>query len=105
MFSSEPDITVIDKGGKSELVIEVKGGTDPAAALERYGASNKSLEHSLRGNKSVKTCFLASCITDEVERRVRKDKTISKFYNLTEVITDENYKAEFVSYVFDIVTK
>lgn len=105
LFSSEPDITVVDENGKTELVIEVKGGTDPAGALERYGASKKSLEHSLKENKNVKTCFLASCITDEVERRVKKDKTISKFYNLTEVITNESYKAAFLSFVFSVVTK
>lgn len=105
LFSSEPDITVVDGNGKSELVIEVKGGTDPAGALERYGASKKSLEHSLKENKNVKTCFLASCITDEVERRVRKDKTISKFFNLTEIITNENNKEEFLSFVFGVVSK
>ncbi|MBK5286359.1 MAG: XcyI family restriction endonuclease [Bacteroidia bacterium] len=105
LFSSEPDLTIIGSTGKSELVIEVKGGTDPAGALERYGASKKSLEHSIRENKKVKTCFLASCITDEVEKRVKADKTISKYFNLTKVLTNENYKAGFLKYVFDVVMK
>jgi len=103
LFSSEPDLTVINKGGYSELVIEVKGGTDPAGALERYGASKKSFEHSLNENKNVKTCFLASCITNEVEKRIKADKTISKYFNLTNILTDESYKTTFLKYIFDLV--
>ena len=103
LFSSEPDITIIDKSGKSEMVIEVKGGTDPAGALERYGAAKKSFEHSLKENKKVKTCLIASCITNEVEQRVKTDKTISKYFNLTNVLTEETYKADLLNFIFKII--
>ena len=105
LFSSEPDITIIDKTGKSELVIEVKGGTDPAGALERYGASKKSFEHSFRENKNVKTCLLASCITTEVEQRIKGDKTVSKYFNLTEILTDEKFKEGFLNYLIQIIKR
>ena len=35
LFSSEPDISFISEDGRPVTVIEVKGGTDPAGALER----------------------------------------------------------------------
>jgi len=105
LFSSEPDLTIIDKSGKSEMVIEVKGGTDPAGALERYGAAKKSFEHSLKENKRVKTCLIASCITTEVEQRVKADKTISKYFNLTNVLTEESYRTNLLKYILEIVER
>ncbi len=103
LFSSEPDISILDKDGKTLLVIEVKGGTDPAGALERYGAAKKSLEESKRQNRKVKTCIIASCITEEVKIRMKRDRTISKYINLTEVMTWPNKKERFLKYVFDII--
>src|SRR6266700_1345527 len=44
LFSSEPDISLVGKQGITLGVIEVKGGNDPAGALERYGAAKKSFE-------------------------------------------------------------
>src|SRR6266852_1144163 len=48
LFSSEPDISLLNKQGTTVGVIEVKGGADPAGALERYGAAKKSFEESRR---------------------------------------------------------
>jgi len=104
-FSSEPDISVVGKNGRTLAVIEVKGGTDPAGALERYGAAKKSFEESLRTGPTAKTIFLASCITEEVHRRVMKDKQIGKFFNLTEVLTDEISKKRFLDYLFHSILK
>lgn len=44
LFSSEPDISLLNNQGTTLGVIEVKGGADPAGALERYGAAKKSLK-------------------------------------------------------------
>ena len=103
LFSSEPDVTVLDKTGKSSLVIEVKGGTDPAGALERDGAAKKSFEASLRDNEHVKTCFLACCITPEVNQRIQQDSTFSEYFNLTEVLADEGCKSALYEYVFSFI--
>jgi len=83
----------------------VKGGTDPAGALERYGAAKKSFEEALRHNPNVITIFLASCITSEVEDRVKKDKTIKHYYNLTSILTREKERESFLKYVFKKLLK
>jgi hypothetical protein len=42
LFSSEPDLSLLNPAGEVVAVIEVKGGKDTAGALERYGAAKKS---------------------------------------------------------------
>lgn len=105
LFSSEPDISLIDTDGSTIAVIEVKGGTDPAGALERYGAAKKSFEEAIRRNRKVITIFVASCITSEVEKRINKDKTIRHYYNLTEVLTHEKEREEFLHRIFNNLLK
>ena len=103
IFSSEPDISILDRNGKTLLVIEIKGGTDPAGALERYGAAKKSLEASLKENPTARTYLIASCITEEVEARIQADETISQYTNLTEVITQDEKRQAFLKYIIDII--
>ncbi|HLL78532.1 MAG TPA: XcyI family restriction endonuclease [Ktedonobacteraceae bacterium] len=103
LFSSEPDISLLNKDGATIGVIEVKGGTDPAGALERYGASKKSFEESRRNNGQVKTILIASCITAEVQERIQQDSTISRYFNLTEVLSNAERLSELLRYIFDIL--
>lgn len=105
LFSSEPDVSMIDTDGSTIAVVEVKGGTDPAGALERYGAAKKSFEQALRHNSKVITILVASCITAEVEKRVKKDKTIKYYYNLTSILTHEKEREKFLSYIFKNLLK
>ena len=39
-------------------VIEVKGGTDSAGALERYGAAKKSFEHAIEVSPRCKNFYI-----------------------------------------------
>lgn len=104
LFSSEPDLTLMGKSGLPWGVIEVKGGTDPAGALERYGAAKKSFENTRKDAPGAKTILLASCITKEAEERIINDKkTIDKFFNLTQVIKEKEQYDEFVNLVFSIL--
>lgn len=103
VFSSEPDISIIDKDGSTIAIIEVKGGNDPAGALERYGAAKKSFEEALKDNPKVVTILLASCITSEVEKRVKEDKTIKNYFNLTSILTNEKQRKEFLDYLFSFI--
>lgn len=103
LFSSEPDISLVGKQGTTLGVIEVKGGTDPAGALERYGGAKKSFEDTLRTSPAAKTIFLASCITTEARERIEQDQTIFKYFNLTEVIKEKIRYSEFVELVFSIM--
>jgi hypothetical protein len=104
LFSSEPDITLVGTDSVPLGVIEVKGGTDPAGALEeRYGAAKKSFESTLREAPDAKTILVASCITDETRKRIREDRTITEFFNLTELIKDKDKYESFVYLVFSIL--
>ncbi len=100
LFSSEPDITLVGKNGSTKGVIEVKGGTDPAGALERYGAAKKSFENTRKDAPEAKTILIASCITNEARERISHDKTIDNFFNLTQVIKEQEKYAEFLELVF-----
>ncbi|MBD2386379.1 XcyI family restriction endonuclease [Cylindrospermum sp. FACHB-282] len=106
LFSSEPDISLLNNEGTTVGVIEVKGGTDPAGALERYGAAKKSFEEAFRKNPEVKSILIASCITTEVNIRIHNDPIISAYFNLTEVLSKDLEKYEqFVQEVFSILEK
>lgn len=103
LFSSEPDVSLLNNQGTTVGVIEVKGGADPAGALERYGAA-KSFEESLRSNSSVKIILVASCIIAEVHARIQNDLTISTYFNLTEILSEDSTKYnQFVQEVFSLL--
>jgi DNA modification methylase len=89
LCSSEPDISLISTQGTTLGVIEVKGGADPAGALERLGAAEKSFNEARRHNPKVRTILVASCITDEAEKRIKDDPTtFNKYFNLTAILSD-----------------
>lgn len=104
LFSSEPDISLLNNQGTTVGVIEVKGGADPAGALERYGAAKKSFESAFRRNSEVRTILVASCITSEVHTRIQNDSTISAYFNLTEILSDNSRQyAQFIQEVFSLL--
>jgi hypothetical protein len=103
LFSNEPDIKFIDKSAKPVAVIEVKGGTDPAGALERLGAIKKSFEQARNENPDVLTILAVSCITDEMETRLNKDKLIDSIFNLTAIIYDMDKRDEFLKNIKEII--
>ncbi|HEY8325743.1 MAG TPA: XcyI family restriction endonuclease, partial [Ktedonobacterales bacterium] len=106
VFASEPDISLLDQDGKTICVVEVKGGADPAGALERYGAAKKSFEATRRASPAALTILVASCITHEVRTRIEGDPTISTYYNLTELL-DETANtgalANFIGQLFELL--
>lgn len=88
LFSSEPDVSLLNPDGTTLCVFEIKGGADRAGALERYGAAKKSFEEVRRSNRDVTTILIASCITPEVHTRINQDPLISSYYNLTELLSE-----------------
>src|SRR5665213_3011880 len=73
-FSSEPDIFFSKETTNGEellAVVEIKGGIDPAGALERYGAATKSFQHSLQTNQKCKNFFLSAVYTPELQKRIQ----------------------------------
>jgi hypothetical protein len=106
LFSSEPDISLLGNQGTTVGVIEVKGGADPAGALERYGAAKKSFEEALRRNPQVNTILVASCITAQVHTRIQNDPTISTYFNLTEILSENSTQYDqFVQAVFSLLAE
>lgn len=103
LFSSEPDISLLNASGELVAAIEVKGGKDTAGALERYGAAKKSFEEARRQKSDARTIFLASCITDEVKKRLADDEIVTNSYNLTDIVIDEREREEFVRFVFKLL--
>lgn len=85
VFGSEPDIKLIDPTSKVAGGVEIKAGIDPAGALERLGAAMKSFENLRSESSSAETILVATCITDEVDTRLRSMSGVRTFI-MTDVI-------------------
>ncbi|MBV9385196.1 MAG: XcyI family restriction endonuclease [Chroococcidiopsidaceae cyanobacterium CP_BM_ER_R8_30] len=104
LFSSEPDVSILNSQGITVGVVEVKGGADTAGALERYGAAKKSFDEVLRSNSTAKTILVASCITAQVRTRIQNDSTISAYFNLTEILSEDSIQYDqFVQEIFTLL--
>ena len=100
VFSSEPDISVLDTDGREVAVVEVKGGIDPAGALERYGAAKKSFDDALSRNSSVITVYLAAVITPTVSERIATDRLVRETYNLSDILASGSARSAFLNQVY-----
>ncbi len=99
-FGSEPDVA-FRKEGSLESTIEVKGGTDPAGALERLGAAVKSATAALADNPRCKNFLVAGVITDEMRHRLEQERLFEKYFNMVELLSDEARQREFFDEVFN----
>lgn len=98
-FSSDPDIE-FQQYGNPKVVIEIKGGIDPAGALERYGAAKKSFEHAVKKNAQCRNFYVAAVITPEVEKRIQDDRLVNRYYNLIELLENTSALEEFMLEIF-----
>lgn len=98
-FGSEPDIS-FHSGEELLVVIEIKGGTDPAGALERYGAATKSFQHSVETSKRCKNFYLAAVFTPELERRINKDRLVEKAFDIIKILDDPGEREKFFKEIF-----
>ena len=98
VFGSEPDISVRNPQDILEGAIEVKAGTDPAAALERYGAAKKSFDKALSENKAAITFYLASSpmLTPAVMEAIANDRLVRKEFDLTGIFLNDEAREEFL---------
>lgn len=99
IFGSEPDVSFYHK---DELlaVIEIKGGTDAAGALERYGAATKSFQHSLKSSKRCRNFYLAAVFTPELERRMKDDRLVEKVFDIVDILDDPDVRTDFFAEIF-----
>lgn len=99
VFSSEPDVSFYSDDNLI-AVIEIKGGTDPAGALERYGAATKSFQHALETSKRCKNFYLSATFTEELKRRIKKDRLVEKEFDIVEILDNPEVRSEFFKEVF-----
>ena len=98
-YGSEPDIEFSRSlGDESSTVatIEIKGGKDPAGALERLGAIQKSFEATPPGCVNI---LIAGIITPEMRERLNRLGIVKSFL-LDDLAHDGESWAEFLSEVF-----
>ena len=82
----------------------MKGGTDPAGALERLGAMKKSFDRTRNENPDTKTILIVSCVTSEMNRRLRSDPLIDTVFNLTEIINDMDYREKCIAEIGESIS-
>ena len=100
IYSSEPDISFesLDANGEWLIMatIEVKSGTDPAGALERLGAIQKSFaETPVRARNFA----VLGVITPEMRRRLN-DMNVAKDFSLFRILNSPDSWDDFVQEIF-----
>ncbi len=94
-YRSEPDIE-FQENGRTVATVEIKGGRDPAGALERLGAMTKSFENTPPGCTNI---LVAGVITPEMRSRLQSIGVV-KVFELDDVITDGPEWIKFLDEVF-----
>lgn len=94
-YGSEPDIEFI-RSERCIATIEIKGGRDPAGALERLGAMTKSFAETPPGCVNF---LVAGVITPEMQTRLDAIGNI-KVYLLDNIAQDEGSWEDFTKEVF-----
>jgi hypothetical protein len=98
-FGSEPDISFL-RGDDLLAVVEIKGGIDPAGALERYGAATKSFQHAIMRSPRCKNFYIGAIYTPELEKRIKDDRLVEKALNLIEILDKPVARDQFLRELF-----
>ena len=98
-YGSEPDVLFRHRENGIErtvATIEIKGGKDPAGALERLGAMQKSFEATPPNCVNI---LIAGVVTHEMDARL-KGMGVEKVFLLDELAHDGEGWVEFLNEVF-----
>ena len=98
-FGSEPDVLfrqVVGGNERMAATIEIKGGKDPAGALERLGAMQKSFEATPPGCVNF---LVAGVVTSEMRARLDQMGVV-KVYMLDDLAHDGEEWTEFINELF-----
>ena len=102
-FGSEPDIEfqrLLKNSGspiwETVSVVEIKGGTDPAGALERLGAIKKTFDRTPAGSRN----FLVVGVTTAEMRRQMKEMPMAGHFMFHEVMHSNERWREFINEIF-----
>lgn len=97
IFAQEPDVSVRDPRGLPVVAVEIKAGTDPAAALERNGAVRKSFANEIALNPDVKTILVANCITEELRRRIDQEGLYDHRFLMSDLVNEPRSRQRFIN--------
>lgn len=101
-FSPEPDVSFFKKDNPNDLIaiVEIKGGIDPAGALERYGAATKSFQHALSTSSRCKNFFLSAVFTPELIKRIHNDRLVEKYFDIIKLLEEPEERNLFFNELF-----
>lgn len=103
-FGSEPDVS-FRKDDQYLAVLEIKGGIDPAGALERYGAARKTFENVVQQSPRCDTFLLTAVETKEFSARLHTDRLVRHLYDIIRLIEDPGYRDKFFDELFNHVLR
>ena len=92
VFADEPDLAIYH-GDVPEVAVEVKGGIDQAAVLERIGATLKSLRRTRQENPNAVTILIVQDVS--MTERARQDlsintDTVTLIFSARAIVEDED---------------
>ena len=99
VYGSEPDIKFESRtGGDWHIIatVEIKSGTDPAGALERLGAIQKSFEQTPPRSRNF---AVLGVVTPEMRRRL-DEMNVARDFELYQVLNDDRAWDDFVMELF-----
>lgn len=97
-LGTEPDIGVYESDGLIQMAIEIKGGIDTAAVLERFGATWKSLIRAKEENHSCVTILMMQgvSLTPTAKKAIENHKNvINHFFKIEDLIGNDDVREHF----------
>lgn len=98
-YGSEPDVEfsqLVNAEPRIVATIEIKGGRDPAGALERLGAIQKSFEATPPNCVNI---LIAGVVTSQMQERL-DNLGVDRVFMLDQLSNDAGYWVEFLNEVF-----
>ena len=95
VFGSEPDIA-FRKAGRLAVLIEIKGGKDPAGALERLGAIKKTFDET---PADCENFLVVGVVTDTMQSRLDQMRMKNRF-DIDVLQQDDDAWRTFVNEIF-----
>ena len=100
VYGSEPDIRFerLDESNEWQVVatVEIKSGTDPAGALERLGAIQKSFAETPTRSRNF---AVLGVVTPEMRRRL-DEMNVARDFSLYQVLHDNESWEDFIREIF-----
>jgi len=96
IFGKDPDV-VVHLSGQILAAVEIKGGIDPAGALERLGAAVKTLERVQREHpKAVLLLVASSAAITPTLRSELEQRPYIDFFAIEDLVEDKERAEEFL---------